>query len=105
MSAAITKARSDQDGQAERVELRCALATDNLKANVFTILNDKTGAGTIDWILLTAAIVGLGMVVFCIHPAGHPAGDHDPGVRHRFGHQQGLLKEKGRRDALIGFIL
>lgn len=33
-------------------------------------LNDETGAVTVDWVVLTAAIVGLGLVVFTfIQPA------------------------------------
>ncbi len=33
-------------------------------------LNDETGAVTVDWVVLTAAIVGLGLVVFnFIQPA------------------------------------
>jgi Flp pilus assembly pilin Flp len=27
-------------------------------------LNDETGAVTVDWVVLTAAVVGLGLVVF-----------------------------------------
>lgn len=33
-------------------------------------LNDETGAVTVDWVVLTAAVVGLGLVVFnFIRPA------------------------------------
>jgi hypothetical protein len=33
-------------------------------------LNDETGAVTVDWVVLTAAVVGLGLVVFTfIQPA------------------------------------
>jgi Flp pilus assembly pilin Flp len=33
-------------------------------------LNDETGAVTVDWVVLTAAVVGLGLVVFTfIRPA------------------------------------
>lgn len=33
-------------------------------------LNDETGAVTVDWVVLTAAIVGLGLVVFTfVQPA------------------------------------
>jgi Flp pilus assembly pilin Flp len=33
-------------------------------------LNDETGAVTVDWVVLTAAVVGLGLVVFTfISPA------------------------------------
>jgi Flp pilus assembly pilin Flp len=33
-------------------------------------LNDETGAVTVDWVVLTAAIVGLGLLVFTfIQPA------------------------------------
>ena len=33
-------------------------------------LNDETGAVTVDWVVLTAAVVGLGLVVFsAIQPA------------------------------------
>lgn len=33
-------------------------------------LNDETGAVTVDWVVLTAAVVGLGLVVFnVIRPA------------------------------------
>jgi len=33
-------------------------------------LNDETGAVTVDWVVLTAAVVGLGLVVFSfIQPA------------------------------------
>ena len=38
--------------------------------NFFAFLNDETGAVTVDWVVLTAAIVGLGLVVFTfIKPA------------------------------------
>jgi Flp pilus assembly pilin Flp len=29
-------------------------------------LNDETGAVTVDWVVLTAAVVGLGLVVFSV---------------------------------------
>ena len=29
-------------------------------------LNDETGAVTVDWVVLTAAVVGLGLVIFTI---------------------------------------
>jgi Flp pilus assembly pilin Flp len=33
-------------------------------------LNDETGAVTVDWVVLTAAVVGLGLVVFTfVQPA------------------------------------
>jgi Flp pilus assembly pilin Flp len=33
-------------------------------------LNDETGAVTVDWVVLTAAVVGLGLVVFTfVRPA------------------------------------
>ena len=33
-------------------------------------LNDETGAVTVDWVVLTAAIVGLGLLVFnAVRPA------------------------------------
>ena len=32
--------------------------------NFAAFLNDETGAVTVDWVVLTAAIVGLGLVVF-----------------------------------------
>jgi Flp pilus assembly pilin Flp len=38
--------------------------------NFSAFLNDETGAVTVDWVVLTAAIVGLGLVVFTfIQPA------------------------------------
>ena len=38
--------------------------------NFAAFLNDETGAVTVDWVVLTAAIVGLGLVVFTfIKPA------------------------------------
>lgn len=38
------------------------------KFSVF--LNDESGAVTVDWVVLTAAVVGLGLVVFtAIRPA------------------------------------
>ena len=38
--------------------------------NFSAFLNDETGAVTVDWVVLTAAIVGLGLVVFTfVRPA------------------------------------
>jgi Flp pilus assembly pilin Flp len=38
--------------------------------NFSAFLNDETGAVTVDWVVLTAAVVGLGLVVFTfIQPA------------------------------------
>jgi Flp pilus assembly pilin Flp len=38
--------------------------------NFSAFLNDETGAVTVDWVVLTAAIVGLGLLVFTfIQPA------------------------------------
>jgi Flp pilus assembly pilin Flp len=38
--------------------------------NFSAFLNDETGAVTVDWVVLTAAVVGLGLVVFTlIRPA------------------------------------
>jgi Flp pilus assembly pilin Flp len=34
-----------------------------LKLNLKNFFNDESGAVTVDWVVLTAAIVGLGMVV------------------------------------------
>jgi Flp pilus assembly pilin Flp len=34
--------------------------------NFSAFLNDETGAVTVDWVVLTAAVVGLGLVVFTI---------------------------------------
>ncbi len=39
-------------------------------SNFSAFLNDETGAVTVDWVVLTAAIVGLGLLVFSfIQPA------------------------------------
>lgn len=40
-------------------------------------LNDETGAVTVDWVVLTAAVVGLGLIVFtAVQPAiSNLAGD------------------------------
>jgi Flp pilus assembly pilin Flp len=38
--------------------------------NFSAFLNDETGAVTVDWVVLTAAIVGLGLLVFTfVRPA------------------------------------
>jgi Flp pilus assembly pilin Flp len=38
--------------------------------NISTFLNDETGAVTVDWVVLTAAVVGLGLLVFTfVRPA------------------------------------
>ncbi len=38
--------------------------------NFSAFLNDETGAVTVDWVVLTAAVVGLGLVVFTfVQPA------------------------------------
>jgi Flp pilus assembly pilin Flp len=38
--------------------------------NFSTFLNDETGAVTVDWVVLTAAVVGLGLLVFTfVRPA------------------------------------
>jgi Flp pilus assembly pilin Flp len=34
-----------------------------MKSFMHTFLNDESGAVTVDWVVLTAAIVGLGLVV------------------------------------------
>jgi Flp pilus assembly pilin Flp len=34
--------------------------------NFSAFLNDETGAVTVDWVVLTAAVVGLGLVVFSV---------------------------------------
>ena len=34
--------------------------------NFSAFLNDETGAVTVDWVVLTAAVVGLGLVVFTL---------------------------------------
>ncbi|MCU0730584.1 MAG: hypothetical protein MUE84_03250 [Hyphomonas sp.] len=33
---------------------------------ISAFLNDESGAVTVDWVVLTAAIVGIGMVVFLL---------------------------------------
>ena len=37
-------------------------------------LKDEAGAVTVDWVVLTAAIVGLGLLVFSFVPFGTAAG-------------------------------
>jgi Flp pilus assembly pilin Flp len=38
--------------------------------NLTAFLNDETGAVTVDWVVLTAAVVGLGLIVLTfIEPA------------------------------------
>jgi Flp pilus assembly pilin Flp len=52
-------------------------------------LNDEAGAVTVDWVVLTAAIVGLGLLVFnAVRPAvGNLAG----GIATELGNAQGCL--------------
>ena len=39
-------------------------------SNFSAFLNDETGAVTVDWVVLTAAVVGMGLVVFTfVRPA------------------------------------
>jgi Flp pilus assembly pilin Flp len=40
------------------------LDKDHIMTKISAFLNDETGAVTVDWVVLTAAIVGLGLVVF-----------------------------------------
>jgi Flp pilus assembly pilin Flp len=45
-------------------------AQEMIMTNFSAFLNDETGAVTVDWVVLTAAVVGLGLVVFTfIRPA------------------------------------
>jgi len=38
--------------------------------NFASFLNDESGAVTVDWVVLTAAVVGLGLIIFtAIRPA------------------------------------
>ena len=68
---AIPNGSGEQDGQAGTVvKPMCPLAKDMTMTNFSAFLNDETGAVTVDWVVLTAAIVGLGLVVFTfVRPA------------------------------------
>ncbi|QCO57322.1 hypothetical protein EOK75_16435 (plasmid) [Pseudorhodobacter turbinis] len=42
----------------------------NIKTFIRKFFNDESGAVTVDWVVLTAAIVGLGMVVMTLVGGG-----------------------------------
>ena len=58
-------------GQTEAVDHRFENLRKGYNMTKFSaFLNDETGAVTVDWVVLTAAVVGLGLVVFTfIQPA------------------------------------
>jgi len=59
-------------------------------------LNDESGAVTVDWVVLTAAIVGLGLLVFSfVRPA---VSNLAAGIGDELGHAQECMLE----DTSIG---
>lgn len=42
----------------------CTLERDKTMTNFSAFLKDESGAVTVDWVVLTAAVVGLGLLVF-----------------------------------------
>lgn len=56
-------------------------------------LNDETGAVTVDWVVLTAAIVGLGLLVFnAVRPA---VGNLANGIATELGNAQTCMTSNG----------
>ncbi len=49
-----------------------------MRAYIFGFLGDESGAVTVDWVVLTAAIVGMGVVV--ITTVANGALDHTSGL-------------------------
>lgn len=48
----------------------CTLERDKTMTNFSAFLKDESGAVTVDWVVLTAAVVGLGLLVFnLVRPA------------------------------------
>lgn len=48
----------------------CTLERDKTMTNFSAFLKDEAGAVTVDWVVLTAAVVGLGLLVFnLVRPA------------------------------------
>jgi Flp pilus assembly pilin Flp len=61
---------NEEDGAAAVEQKHQTLERTTTMTNFSAFLNDETGAVTVDWVVLTAAIVGLGLVVFTfIQPA------------------------------------
>ena len=57
--------RGEQAGPPERVaDLNATPAKDITMTNLSAFLKDETGAVTVDWVVLTAAVVGLGLLVY-----------------------------------------
>lgn len=42
----------------------CTLERDKTMTNFSAFLKDEAGAVTVDWVVLTAAVVGLGLLIF-----------------------------------------
>lgn len=62
---------------------------DTNMTKISAFLNDETGAVTVDWVVLTAAIVGLGLLVFnAIRPA---VGNLSNGIASELGAAQTCL--------------
>ncbi|MGL4234722.1 Flp family type IVb pilin [Tabrizicola sp.] len=61
--------------------------------NFSDFLKDDSGAVTVDWVVLTAAIVGLGLIVFlAIRPA---VSDLASSIAHTLQHVKGCLDSGG----------
>jgi Flp pilus assembly pilin Flp len=59
------------EGQAEAVQTDfCTSERDKTMTKISAFLKDEAGAVTVDWVVLTAAIVGLGLLIFSfVRPA------------------------------------
>jgi hypothetical protein len=75
----------------------CSIGTNVWSAQMYRFkefLRDETGAVTVDWVVLTAAVVGLGLLIFSyIRPA---VSDLAAGIEHELWHAGQCLAGHGQ---------
>jgi hypothetical protein len=74
-------------------ELVTTAKRDKTVRSFSAFLNDDAGAVTVDWVVLTAAVVGLGLIVFTFMRPGVSSLASE--IRHALQHVQGCMESDG----------